>query len=130
MTNIEIIKQIYHDYATQNMTDLMAKLDNNITWIEPGAPAVPFGGTFVGKEGIMSMFAKQAQLIKVKTFDPKIFFSNDTQVAVIGSDSAEVIKTGKVYSTDWTQLFTFKDGLIVHVQVHMDTNAIANAFLP
>jgi ketosteroid isomerase-like protein len=49
---------------------------------------------------------------------------------VLGHDIAEVIATGKTYSTEWVQAFTFKDGKIIHVQVYIDTKLIADAFLP
>jgi ketosteroid isomerase-like protein len=51
-------------------------------------------------------------------------------VVVLGSDTAEVIATGKSYTSTWVQAFTLQDSKILHVQVYFDTLTIANAFHP
>lgn len=128
MTNKEIVLLIFKDYATKNITDLLSHLDDNITWLEPGAPAVPYGGVYKGKQGILEMFAKEASMLEVQSFEPLQFLETDNLVAVVGRDSALVKSTGKVYHTEWVMLFTFTGSLVSKVQVYMDTNAIADAF--
>jgi ketosteroid isomerase-like protein len=128
-SNEQLIKALFADYAKGDMAAVMAMMDPAIQWIEPGYPDVPFGGTYTGIKGISEMFGKQAQMLKIVSFAPKAFFSNDTMVIVLGSDSAEVISTKKVYSTDWTMAFTLSNGKITNVETYMDTNAIAKAFV-
>ena len=74
------------------------------------------------------MFTIISQTIKLKVFTPENFFTNDNMVVVLGSDTAEVISTGKSYTSTWVQAFTLKDNKVVHVQVYLDTLTIANAF--
>jgi ketosteroid isomerase-like protein len=127
--NEQIIKTLFQYYGQQNMQGVMSLMDPSVTWIEPGAPDVPFGGTYTGVAGLEQMFGKEGAMVKVTSFTPTTFFSNDTMVIVLGSDSANVVSTGKAYSTDWTMAFTLNNGKITKVQTYMDTNAIAKAFV-
>jgi ketosteroid isomerase-like protein len=69
-----------------------------------------------------------AQNVKISEFAPKKFLRDEDTVAVIGDDEAEVISTGKTYKTHWVQVFTLKNGMIIHGRVYIDTLQIAGAF--
>lgn len=129
LSNLEIIQQLYKNFAAGNMPAVFASFDKDIIWFRPGAPDIPFAGKFTGTEGLMKMFSLQAATIKLKSFNPEKFFSNDDTVVVLGHDEAEVITTGKKYKTNWVQSFTIKNNLVTEVMVYLDTNAIAKAFL-
>jgi len=128
LSNTEIIQQVYRDFAAGNMQSVLSYFDSNIVWVRPGEPDIPFAGTFKGFEEMQKMFAVIQGTIRLKSFAPKKFCSNDNTVVVTGNDSVEVIATGKFYNSDWVQAFTLRDKKIIHVQVYMDTLAIAKAF--
>ena len=128
-TNEQVVKQLFLDFSTNNTTGIMAALSPDIVWNEPGAPEVPFGGNYKGYAGIQEMFEKETA-VTLTSFTPKMFFSKDDMVVVLGSDSATVKATQKSYETDWTMAFTLSNSKITSVQVYMDTNAIAKAFQP
>jgi uncharacterized protein len=129
VTNTQIIETLFAHYAKHDIAAIMAELDEAVTWIEPGAPGVPFGGTYKGHAGVLEMFKKEAEMVKVTSFTPETFFANGDMVVVLGADSANVIATGKSYTTEWTMAFTLKNGKVTQVQTYMDTHAIAKAFL-
>jgi len=129
LSNLEIVQQVYRDFATGNMQGVMAAFDKDVIWIRPGEPAIPFSGTFRGTEGLMKMFKIISQTIKIKTFAPHNFFGNGDTVVVIGQDSAEVISTGKTYTSEWVQVFKLKEKKIIYAQIYLDTLEIARAFL-
>lgn len=129
LTNLQIIQQLYKNFAAGNMSAVMASFDKDIIWIRPGEPDIPFSGKFVGMEELIRMFTLQASSIKLKSFNPEKFCTNENTVVVLGHDAANVIPTGKTYETDWVQAFTLKDGLITEVMVYIDSNAIAKAFV-
>ena len=128
ISNQQIVEQLYKYYAEENMQAALTFFDNDITWVRPGAPEIPFAGTFKGMEGLAKMLAIQSATVEIKTFLPKKICAGDDTVIVLGSDTAIVIPTGKTYSSEWVQAFTFKNGKIIHVQVYMDTKTIADAF--
>lgn len=131
--NEQIVKQFYNHMLEGDYAGAMALVDEYIVWIEPGAPDVPFGGVYNGrdsKDGIGKMFQSEAKTVQLKHFIPRNYFSSNNLVVVLGSDSATVHTTGKTYNTDWAMFFTITEGKISMVQTYMDTNAIAKAFLP
>ena len=130
LSNQQIIEQTYRNYAAGNMSAVLSSFDKDIVWVRPGAPSIPFSGIFKGIEEVTKMFAIQATTLTIKTFLPEKICTNDDTVVVLGHDIAEVIATGKTYSTEWVQAFTFKNGKIIYVQVYLDTKTIADAFLP
>ena len=130
LSNQQIIEQTYRNYALGNISAVLSSFDNNIVWVRPGAPYIPFSGTFKGIEEVTKMFALVATTVTMKTFLPEKFCSNDDTVVVLGQDTAEVISTGKTYTSEWVQAFTLKDGKIIDVHVYIDTKTIADAFVP
>jgi uncharacterized protein len=130
MDNLQVVKEVYRLFGERNVPALLAYFDSDIEFVRPGNADIPFAGTFNGTEGLIKMFTIISQTIKLKAFTPENFFTEGNKVVVLGSDTAEVISTGKSYTSTWVQAFTLKDGKIIHVQVYLDTLTIANAFHP
>jgi ketosteroid isomerase-like protein len=128
MDNLQVIKEVYRLFGERNIPALLAYFDKDIEFVRPGNADIPFAGIFRGTEGLIKMFTIISQSIKLKAFTPENFFTNENKVVVLGSDTAEVISTGRSYTSTWVQAFTLKDGKIIHVQVYLDTLTIANAF--
>ncbi len=126
--NQQVIQQMYRDFSTGNIPAVLAAFSKEVVWTRAGAPFIPFSGTFNGIEEVMNMFAIQDENLKIKSFVPQKFCTNEDTVVVIGHDEAEVKTTGKSYAANWVQAFTLQDGKITNVQVFMDTKAIADAF--
>ena len=130
ISNQQILEQTYKNYAAGNISAVLSSFDKDIIWERPGPPSIPFSGIFKGIGEVTKMFAIVAATLTIKTFLPEKIFTNDDTVLVLGHDLVEVIATGKSYSTEWAQSFTFKDGKIIYVRVYLDTKTIADAFLP
>ncbi|KAA9041263.1 nuclear transport factor 2 family protein [Ginsengibacter hankyongi] len=128
-SNQQIIEDMYKNYAAGNMSAVLSCFDKDIIWERPGAPFIPFSGSFKGIEEVTKMFAIQATTLSIKKFVPEKICTNEDTVVVFGDDEVDVVATGKTYSTDWVQSFTLKDGKIICVRVYLDTKAIADAFL-
>jgi hypothetical protein len=128
MDNVQIIQQVYKYFGEKNVPALLSHFDKDVVWERPGAPEIPFSGTFNGHEGLIKFLTLVAQTIKISEFSPKKFLSDKDTVAVVGDDEAEVVSTGKKYKTHWVQTFTLKDGKIIYGRVYIDTLQIARAF--
>jgi ketosteroid isomerase-like protein len=128
MDNLQIVKEVYRLFGERNIPAVLLHFDKDIQFIRPGNADIPFAGTFKGIDGLIQMFTLINQSIRLKAFTPENFFSNENMIVVLGSDTAEVIATGKSYTSAWVQAFTLKDDKIIHVQVYLDTLTIANAF--
>lgn len=129
-TNQQIIEGMFQDYAAGNMAAVLACFDPQITWKCPGAPDIPFSGTFKGIQEVMKMFAIQATTVSIEAFSPDKFCTNKDTVVVLGHSRMQVVSTSKSYSTDWVRSYTFKNGKITDVRVYLDTRIIAEACQP
>jgi uncharacterized protein len=128
MNNLQVVKEVYRLFGERNVPALLSYFDKDIEFVRPGNADIPFAGTFNGTDGLIKMFTIISQTIKLKVFTPEKFFADDNMVVVLGSDTAEVIATGRSYTSTWVQAFTLKEGKIIHVKVYFDTLAIADAF--
>lgn len=128
MDNLQVIKDVYRLFGEKNVPALLAHFDKDIEFVRPGNADIPFAGVFRGIDGLIKMFTIISQTIRLKEFTPEKFFANENMVVVLGSDTAEVIATGKSYTSTWVQAFTLKDSKVIHVQVYLDTLTIAAAF--
>lgn len=130
MENIQIIQQMYKDFGAGNVQAVMANFSDDVVWIRPGEPDIPFAGTYVGMEGLAKMFGIIAKTIKIKAFHPKQMLHHGDTVVAIGCDEADVIATGKSYLSEWVYVYTIKHKKITHVQVYLDSLLLSKAFQP
>lgn len=130
MENLQIIQQMYRNFGEKNMEAVLSCFDKDVVWVRPGESVIPFSGTFKGMEGLAKMFTIVAQTVKINSLVPKKMLANDDTVVVIGSDNADVIATGKSYTSEWVYVYTLKDKKITHVHVYIDTMELAKAFQP
>lgn len=128
MENIQIIQQMYKDFGAGNMQAVLSNFDNDVVWVRPGEPYIPFAGTYVGIEGLAKMFGIISQSVKIKEFHQKQILGNGDTVVVIGADEADVIETGKSYLSEWVYVYTIKNKKIVYVQVYLDSLLLSEAF--
>lgn len=128
MDNLQVIKDVYKLFGERNIPALLSHFDKEIEFVRPDHADIPFAGTFKGIDGLIKMFTIISQTIRLKTFTPEKFFANENMVVVLGSDIAEVIATGKTYTSTWVQAFTLRDSKIFRVQAYFDTQTVAEAF--
>jgi len=130
MDNIQIVQDVYKNFGERNVPGVLAHFDKNVVWMRPDAPEIPFCGTYNGHEGMIKFLTLVSQTIKMTSFVPSQFLGNGDTVVVMGEDSANVVSTGKSYTTHWIQVFVLKDKKIVRGRAYIDTLQIAKAFQP
>lgn len=130
MDNVQIVQDVYKNFEQGNVPGILAHFDKQVVWERPGAPDIPFCGTFNGHEGMIKFLKLVSQAIKVNSFVPKKFLGDADTVVAMGEDTAQVISTGKNYATHWIQVFILKDQKIVQGRAYIDTLQIAKAFQP
>jgi len=130
MDNIKTVQDVYKNFGEKNIPGILAHFDKEVVWERPGAPDIPFCGTFNGHEGMIKFLTLVSQTIKMESFVPKQFLGNGDTVVVIGEDTAHVISTGKSYTTHWIQVFILKDQKIIRGRAYIDTLQIAKAVQP
>lgn len=125
MTNGEIIKGLYDDFATGNVPGVLGAFDANIAWTE--AEGFMYGGTHNGPEGVLAgVFMRiGTEWEGFAAVPAKIIDGGDGNVAAFGTYSGKFLKTGKSVSVPFAHEWELRDGKVVKFNQHTDTLVIA-----
>lgn len=125
MTDGEIIKGLYNDFAMGNIPNVLGAFDGNIAWTE--AEGFMYGGTYNGPNGVLEgVFMRIATEWEGFTVvAAKIVDGGDGNVISTGTYSGKFIKTGKSTTVPFAHEWEMRDGKIVKFNQHTDTLVIA-----
>lgn len=125
--NIEIVQQCYAEFGNGNIPGILNLLSDDVKWVDPGAPDIPFAGTRTGKEAVSGFFTDMAATVTFTHFEPQHFYSDGNAVFVKGIFTGTANNTGKTFDSDWAMLWEVIDGKVTSFQAFSDTVAIARA---
>jgi len=126
MTNVEIVKQGYSDFAKGNVEAVLAVWDPEIEWHEcKGMPFVNGDGIFRGHEAIMTNVLMQLP-VYFDGFNIEVnqIFGADDKVVMVGYYHGTNKATGNPFKVIATHVWTVLDGKAVHVFQAVDTVSI------
>lgn len=126
-TNLQAIQAAYAAFGSGDMPALLALIDTQVEWLNPGASEVPWAGRFSGHDGVGAFFTALGTAVDFEAFAPETFMAEGDQVVVLGHERARVKATGKTYDTRWAHAFTLSGGKVVKFHEYNDSAAIAAA---
>lgn len=112
MTNVELIKQGYANFAAGNVEGVLAIWDPAIEWHEcKGMPFVKGDGIFVGADAIVKNVFMNIPLY-IDGFNIAIseIFGADDKVVMVGYYQGTNKATGNSFKANATHVWTFKNG--------------------
>ena len=126
MNNLDIIKQLYQDFAQGNIDNVFAVLAPDVEWIE--SDGIPYGGRFVGHEAILQgVFAKIGEEWDDFSAQVNQYIDGGDHIITLGVDSGTFKATGKRMSAPTASVWTLKDGKIIKFVQYIDTLAVHKA---
>ena len=126
MTNLDLIKNLYVDFANGNIPGVLALLDPSIEWNE--AEGFPYGGRFVGPQAVVdNVFMKLATEWENWTAVPDEFVDGGDVIVSMGKYGGTFRETGKSISVPFSHVWTLKDGKAVKFVQFTDTLLVADA---
>lgn len=125
--NLETIQSAYAAFGRGDMPALLALIDANVEWVNPGPREVPWAGSFRGHDGVVTFFSAIGASLEFEAFEPQAFFANGDRVVVLGSEKARVKSTGKTFDNPWAHAFTLASGKVIKFHEYSDSAAIAAA---
>ena len=127
-TNLDLVRQVYADFAAGNIEALLAGLDPNIEWISGGSREdFPTLGPRNGIAGAASFFKDVAEHDQFSSFEPRQMVAMGDLVVALGHYGITAKSTGKHFESDWAHAFTIKSGKCVKFQEYTDTAAFYKA---
>jgi ketosteroid isomerase-like protein len=126
MTNVDIVKQAYSDFASGNIPAVLAVLDPAIEWHEcKGIPFVTGDGIFIGHEAVVNnVFMHLPVHLEEFNIAPTEIFGADDKVVMVGYYQGTYKPTGNAFKANATHVWTVKNGKLVHFFQAVDTVTI------
>jgi uncharacterized protein len=128
--NTKTIQDMYAAFGRGDIQTLLAVMSEDIVWkpVLGAASYVPTAGERRGKAAVADFFKTLAQSIDFQEFQPKQFVAQDDTVVALGSYAATAKATGRPFKSEWTMVFTFKNGKVVEFKEYADSAAINASF--
>jgi ketosteroid isomerase-like protein len=126
MTNVDLIKQGYSNFAAGNVEAVLANFHPQIEWREcKGMPFVKGDGVYTGPEAIVTNVFKNLP-VYFDGFHIAVneIFGADDKVVMVGYYQGTNNSTGNPFKANATHLWTLKDGKMTHFFQVADTTTI------
>src|SRR5689334_18958196 len=94
------VKAIYTAFGQGRISDILARLADDVTFIQPGGPEIPWSGTSHGPAEVGQFFAKLDAAVSVDRFETREFLHGGDTVAALGFWSGTAKRTKKPFSSD------------------------------
>jgi ketosteroid isomerase-like protein len=126
MTNVEIIKHGYSNFASGNIEAVLATWDPEIEWHEcKGMPFVKGDGIYKGHEAIMTnVLMKLPEFFDGFNIEVNEIFGADDKVVMEGFYCGTNRATGISFKANATHVWTVKDGKGIRFFQAVDTATI------
>src|ERR1700736_4071610 len=121
MTNVEIIRQVYEAFATQDLDALLA-LSSPACVITQDA-SLPWGGRHLGHEGVTNFALTLVGAID-STVTIEALFEADGHVIQYGRTRGTVRSNGKAFDVPEVHAWRVEDGKVVEAHFALDTPAM------
>lgn len=128
MSNLDLLKQMYNDFAAGNIPGVIANWQPDMVWDEcNGFPYVNGDGIFIGAQAIIEgVFAKIPEYYDGFNIEITDFVDGGDKIVMVGYYKGTWKATGKTFKANATHTWTFKNGKISHFFQAVDSAKIIN----
>ena len=128
MTNVDLVKQGYSNFATGNVEAVLANFDPAIEWHEcKGMPFVKGDGIYKGQEAVVNnVFMNLPVYFDGFNIAINQIFGDGDKVVMVGYYQGTNKATGNSFKANATHVWTIKDGKFVHLFQAVDTKTIVS----
>jgi uncharacterized protein len=126
--NQAIISDAFNDFLNGNIAGVINACTEDVVWGSYDNPAVPYGKTYHGKNGVADFFATLAAAVEYKRFEPQTYYADKDSVLVTLYHQATVKATGKTFGHDTLMHFKLREGKIAYFFSYVNSNDHTKAF--
>jgi len=127
MEPVEVVRTCFDAYVRGDIARMVGLLAENVTWIDPGYPDLPYAGTRHGPLAVAELLRDLDAHFAFNFFDPPLYVPSGPDVAVFAGFSVKARRTGKSTATPWATLWRTLEGKVASFQAYLDTSALAAA---
>ena len=124
---VAVVQQVYTEFGKGNVQGVLDLLTDDILWIDPGFPDIPYAGKRTGKAEVTDFFMKMGSTVEFTRFEPQLFVNEGNYVVVKGFFTGKNRATQKSFETEWMMIWEVVEGKIKYYQAYIDTRNVAAA---
>jgi len=125
--NIAVVSQVYETAARGAADEMLALMDDDIRIVLP--EALPYGGTYRGKQGVRDLGAKLYAAWSEFRYDVLRYMTGDDCVAAVIELKSLARATGRQVHMPIAEVFRLRGGLVIEIQAfYFDSAQAARAF--
>lgn len=126
MTNVDIVRQIYDDFATGNVPAVLGAMDPSIQWLEcPGMPFMDSDAPVVGPNEVLAkVFMKLGEYFDQFEVSVSDIFGSGDRVCMEGYYEGVNKASGKRFKAQAAHIWTLKEGKLARFYQAVDTVTI------
>jgi ketosteroid isomerase-like protein/catechol 2,3-dioxygenase-like lactoylglutathione lyase family enzyme len=127
-TPLDTVRGFYNAVARGDIPAVLGLLDERVEWTER-FPC--YSGTWRGGRAIVdSLFVPLSRDWDGFSVRPREFVAEGDRVVAVGAYSGTYKKSGRSLSTDFTHVWTVRDGKVLKFDQHTDTAKVLEALAP
>ncbi|UKJ06548.1 nuclear transport factor 2 family protein [Solitalea lacus] len=128
------VRELYEAFNRGDVGTILSEIAPQFTFYFTGAPDIPHGHNYKGREGAQAFFTDLDKYEEVLEFTPKHYFEESenghNMVVSTGVYRGKVRSTGKTYETNWCHVWEFdEDGHPLSCSEILDTLTVAKAYI-
>jgi ketosteroid isomerase-like protein len=124
---LEVVQTAYAAFGRGDLPAILNLVSENVDWKFIGSRGLPYTGIFRTKNEVAKWFASIPEADDIQAFEPREFINGGEHVTVLGWERTRALPSGKVFESEWTHVFTVRDGRVVRFWGMYDTEASAAA---
>ena len=128
--NAEIVAEIYAAVGRGDIPGVLDLLAEEVVWTVQGPAAIPFAGTFHGRDGVATFLRRVGETLSFEQFEPHTVIAQGTTVVVLGSERSHAHGSGLTVAMEWAHVYTLGNGRITAFRAFEDTAALVAAIAP
>lgn len=121
---IDIVRHIYEAFARGDLEAVMERCAPDAVVTQD--PRLPWGGRYVGRDGIAEFAIKLVDAID-SVVTPESIFEAGNQVVQHGHTRGTVRQSGAAFELDECHIWTLRDGMVAEAAFFIDSDAMLAA---
>jgi len=121
VSNADIVRAVYAAMQEGDVEAVLARCSRDVTITQ--AEALPWGGHFVGRDGVLDFATKLISTITSQVEHAALFEAGD-RVIQQGRTRGTVNASGAAFDIAEVHIWTVRDGVVVAAEFYIDTPAM------
>jgi uncharacterized protein len=127
--DVEIVQNLYADFAKGDVPAVLQKFDPKIEWNEAENFPYADGNPYIGPQDVLEgVFARLGTEWEYWNLTEQTYYeANSGEIIVTGRYKAKNKMTGKEINVQFVHMWTLNDGLVTNFQQYADTYQVVEA---